>query len=172
MFEYMFTLNKTAPLLIASLGTPTFLALYLGAALSGSLGSMMVKLFQRNITIATIGASGAVFGVIGALVAVNDDSRLQLFFLPNVTFDARMFLPLYFVAEIIFNLVQKRVQVDNAVHILFGYLAMKMLQSIEIHKKPAMVVSNSDCFANVQNETSMNVHSHYKNFIKRFIKLL
>jgi rhomboid protease GluP len=51
-------------------GSAKFLAIYLGAGLIGSLVSFSYAVAQGNLNVLGVGASGAIFGVAGALMTV------------------------------------------------------------------------------------------------------
>jgi membrane associated rhomboid family serine protease len=67
--------NMTSLFVIGTLaerlyGSGRFLAIYLGSGLLGSLTSFFYAVLTNNLDILGVGASGAIFGVAGALVAV------------------------------------------------------------------------------------------------------
>ena len=61
----MFALYVIGQLLEPALGTPRFLAVYFASLLAGSLGVMLI-----DPNAATVGASGAVFGIFGATMVI------------------------------------------------------------------------------------------------------
>lgn len=61
----MFALYVVGQLLEPALGTPRFLALYFASLLAGSFGVMLI-----DPNAATVGASGAVFGIFGATMVI------------------------------------------------------------------------------------------------------
>jgi len=137
----MYALYNMAPLLLANLGTITFSTFYISAALVSGFGSLIADLARGRISKGSIGASGAVFAVLAASIALmSDDARVSLIFLPSsISFNPKTFFPLYLIGEIIFNLVQKRVQLGTASHVtgaLFGYLIMSLLLKEEHNQKP------------------------------------
>jgi len=64
-----------------------FLPFYISAALSGSTLSFLVKLLTRT-SIPSLGASGAIMGLLGYACAKYPDSQLSIVILPNFTFSA------------------------------------------------------------------------------------
>lgn len=84
------------------LGSGRFLLLYLGAGLAA--GGLQTVLFPDS-TIPTIGASGAVAGVMGAFLLLFPRARIEvvvpfLFFLPVWQIPAVLYLPFWFVGEL------------------------------------------------------------------------
>jgi rhomboid-like protein len=53
------------------IGRLNFLALYLGVGVAGSLASLYWNVLRRNLLVATLGASGATSGLVGAYFAVS-----------------------------------------------------------------------------------------------------
>lgn len=70
------------------LGHITFAVAYFVTGIGGNLGSLIFKIYCGQWNVGSIGASGAVFGLIGVLLALAFFSGLEL---PNVT-PARMIL--------------------------------------------------------------------------------
>ena len=75
----MFALYSLGIMVEHQLGASNYLKLYLGA---GLIGSLFVILFQGNTKVPTIGASGAVTGILGALAVLNPNSMLMILFFP------------------------------------------------------------------------------------------
>ncbi len=71
----MYVLYLTGPSLEAALGRARFTALYLVAALGGSVGYLLL---WTPVQPGTVGASGAVFGLFGALLVLQRRLRLDL----------------------------------------------------------------------------------------------
>jgi membrane associated rhomboid family serine protease len=69
----MFFLYIMGPMLEPAIGRVNFVAVYLASLLAGSFGAL---LFEPNAL--TVGASGACFGVLGALIAVARNRRISL----------------------------------------------------------------------------------------------
>jgi hypothetical protein len=135
------------PLLLASMGTPAFLAFYFGAAISSSIGSLIVKVLRGKYMMGSIGASGAIFAILAAgILLMGDEARVGILFVPGINFDPRIFFPMYLAGEVIFNLVQRKVSLDTAGHVtgaLFGFLVMKLLLMQEHHQRPRFVSVNN-----------------------------
>ncbi len=69
------------------MGKEQFLALYLNSGVISSLASMVYKVAQGK-TSYSLGASGAICGVVGTFAAFYPDARMSLLFLPMYTFSA------------------------------------------------------------------------------------
>ncbi len=115
------------PLLERLLGRVRFLALYVGAGLVGSAASLLFTHTDLGV-----GASGAIFGLLGALVAFSfrrrRDPRIQA-----------LFRNLLFI--LIFNLYLgfRVIHVDNSAHIggfLGGLAAMALFETIPVRPRP------------------------------------
>ncbi len=78
LFFNMWALFIFGPLLERTIGTSKFLALYL---ISGIVGNVGFALFYPATT-AGIGASGAIYGVIGALAVILPNLMILVFFIP------------------------------------------------------------------------------------------
>jgi rhomboid protease GluP len=55
-------------------GNWKFLAIYIGSGLTGSLGSLVHAMLSGQTTVPSVGASGAIFGVAGALITIRFQS--------------------------------------------------------------------------------------------------
>ena len=76
----MLTLYFFAPVVCGFLGDFSFVLIYLGSLLSGSL---LTLFFHKNeYSYRAIGASGAVTGVLYAAILINPEMSLYLFFIP------------------------------------------------------------------------------------------
>jgi membrane associated rhomboid family serine protease len=95
----MYLLWLVGPMLEQLLGRARFLALYLAAALGGSVAVLLLsppvleggQLQWSGFLVATIGASGAVFGLFGALFVImrrleRNTSQILVFFVINAVF--------------------------------------------------------------------------------------
>ncbi len=78
IFFNMFTLFSLGTAVEAVMGRRDFILLYL---FSGIMGSILVTLFDPS-PIPVMGASGALFGVLGAFAFYFPDLKLSLFFIP------------------------------------------------------------------------------------------
>ncbi|MCX6767680.1 MAG: rhomboid family intramembrane serine protease [Candidatus Micrarchaeota archaeon] len=85
LFFNMFALLMFGPLLEQKMGSKRFLWLYLGAGVIGSICYLIYAYTLGDPTVAALGASGAIFGVLGALAVLE----------PNLTvYSYPIFLPL------------------------------------------------------------------------------
>lgn len=80
LFFNLITLYFFAPVVINSLGSVSFIAIYLISLLAGSLLSL--KIHEKQPYYSAIGASGAVTGVLYAAILINPEMSLYLFFIP------------------------------------------------------------------------------------------
>lgn len=86
-----------------------FLLLYFLSGIGGQVVSLAYKLWQREWYVGSIGASGAVFGLVGVLLAM---SLAWIRKMPNVTWQRVLFVVAYSVYSGI-----RAVNIDNAAHI-------------------------------------------------------
>lgn len=80
LFFNMFTLYMFAPVVIDSFGEISFLLVYLGSLIFGSL--LTLYLHKDDYNYRAIGASGAVTGVVYSAILFQPDMSLYLFFIP------------------------------------------------------------------------------------------
>jgi len=83
----MFVLHSFIPAAAQILGKEQFVAMYLTSGTIASLGSHFHKLFVGN-AIPSLGASGAIMGILGLVCTRMPDIQLGLIFLPGVQFTA------------------------------------------------------------------------------------
>jgi len=83
----MIVLHSFMPNTVHLMGKEQFLALYLNSGVISSLASMVYKVAQGK-TSYSLGASGAICGVVGTFAAFYPDARMSLLFLPMYTFSA------------------------------------------------------------------------------------
>lgn len=76
----MLTLYFFAPVVISNLGTLTFLMVYFGSLICGSL--LTLEFHKNEFHYRAVGASGAVTGVLYAAILLRPDMNLYLFFIP------------------------------------------------------------------------------------------
>ena len=76
----MFTLFMFAPEVIGYFGNFTFLLIYAGSLVSGSL--LTIYFHQNDFGYRAVGASGAVTGVLYSAILINPNMDLYLFFIP------------------------------------------------------------------------------------------
>lgn len=90
-------------------GHPGFLALYLLSGLGGQAASLGYKLFAGEWYVSSIGASGAVFGLVGVLLAM---ALCRVKPMPSVTWQRVLLVVAYSLYSGI-----RAVNIDNAAHI-------------------------------------------------------
>lgn len=76
----MLTLYFFAPVVITNLGTLTFLMVYFGSLICGSL--LTLQFHKDEFYYRAVGASGAVTGVLYSAILLRPDMNLYLFFIP------------------------------------------------------------------------------------------
>ncbi len=130
----MLTLYFFAPVVIAYLGSITFLLIYFGSMIFGSL---LTLLFHKDdYSYRAIGASGAVVGVLYSAILLQPDMSLYLFFIPIP-------IPAYIVGigYLLYSIYGIKAKSDNIGHTahfggaIGGYL-------ITIIKQPNMLTDN------------------------------
>ncbi|CAG7716853.1 unnamed protein product [Allacma fusca] len=83
----MFVLHSFAPAAANILGREQFLAMYLTSGVVASLGSHLHKLYIGSI-VPSLGASGAIMGVIGLVCSNMPEIQLGIIFIPGISFSA------------------------------------------------------------------------------------
>jgi len=135
----MYALNLMGGSVYDKLGGETFLAFYLAAGAAASMGSVLLKFLTRQYFRGSIGASGSIFALLLAGIAVDsfEKSKIHIMFLEDFGgFSAKYFFPCYFAGEILYNIFSKT-KLDTAAHMtgaLFGYLAFKLLMQKSQHQ--------------------------------------
>ena len=109
------------PILENELGSGHFLAFYLSSATFSSLFSQCYKRF-RGIPMPSVGASGAIFSILGALISNPRISVAPIFF-PFLSLPINTFFPLLMIFEFI-ELLRGRSMFDHAAHISGGLLGL------------------------------------------------
>jgi len=130
----MLTLYFFAPTVIAHLGIYSFLLIYFGSLIFGSL---LTLLFHKDdFNYRAIGASGAVTGVLYSAIMLEPDSEIGLYFI--------IWMPAYVfgIAYLLYSIYGMRAKSDNIGHTahfggaIGGYV-------ITLMKQPAMFTDNT-----------------------------
>lgn len=117
------------------IGRGNFTAVFLGTGVLASLGSLYWHVLTKNFTAATIGASGALFGVITCYLGLKERERLSVPFFPELKFEyeTRYVAGALLVMEVGMALVMGKVtRIDYAAHItgmVTGYAAGRFLRT-------------------------------------------
>lgn len=131
----MLTLYFFAPVVIAFLGEMSFLIIYIGSLIFGSL---LTLIFHKNdYNYRAIGASGAVIGVLYAAILLQPDMSLYLFFIP-IPIPAYVFGIGYLLYSI-YGMKAKRDNIGHTAHFggaIGGYL-------ITLAKEPQLVTEHT-----------------------------
>ena len=130
----MFTLYMFAPEVIGYFGSFTFLLIYAGSLVSGSL--LTLYFHQNDFGYRAVGASGAVTGVLYSAILINPDMNLYLFFIPIA-------IPAYIfgIGYLLYSIYGMKAKNDNIGHTahfggaIGGY-------AITLIKDPAMLTEN------------------------------
>ncbi|WP_298223508.1 rhomboid family intramembrane serine protease [Flavobacterium sp.] len=135
LFFNMFTLYMFAPVVIGYFGSFSFLIVYLGSLIFGSL---LTLLFHKDdYSYRAIGASGAVTGVLYSAILLQPDMSLYLFFIP-IAIPAYLFGIGYLLYSI-YGMKAKNDNIGHTAHFggaIGGYL-------ITILKQPDMLTNNT-----------------------------
>lgn len=151
LFTYMFLHGGTAHLLMnmlalyligptveRRLGARLFLRLYLLSGILGGIGFLIVD--PRGVC---IGASGAVFGVFGAFVALYPREQLELLFLPFIRFQAWVFAVIFIGIELMILIGGREGNIAHSAHIagaIAGFVIARVLdrraRAMEIADRP------------------------------------
>jgi membrane associated rhomboid family serine protease len=135
LFFNMFTLFMFAPTVIAGLGNTTFLLIYLGSLLAGSL---LTLFFHKNdYGYRAIGASGAVTGVLYSAILLNPDMSLYMYFIPIP-------IPAYIfgIGYLLYSIYGMKAKNDNIGHTAhFGGATGGYLMTLA--KEPEMLTQNT-----------------------------
>lgn len=130
LFFNMFTLYMFAPVVIAGLGTFSFVLIYLGSLISGSLLTMYFH--QNDFNYRAVGASGAVVGIIFSSILIND-SLLFFGFIPGSIYGV-----IYLLSSI-YGMKEKNDNIGHTAHFggaIGGY-------AITLFKDPSLFVDNT-----------------------------
>ena len=135
LFFNMFTLYAFGPVVISYLGDISFLLIYFGSLLSGSLLTMV---FHKNdYNYRAIGASGAVTGILYAAILLNPEMSLYIYFIP-IPVPAYLFGIGYLLYSI-YGMKAKNDNIGHTAHFggaIGGYI-------ITIAKEPQMITENT-----------------------------
>lgn len=134
LFFNMFTLFMFAPVVIAYLGSISFLMIYVGSLLCGSLLTMLFH--QNDFSYRAVGASGAVTGVLYSAILLNPDMSLYMYFIPIP-------IPAYIfgIGYLLYSIYGMKAKNDNIGHVahfggaIGGYV-------ITLCKEPIMFTEN------------------------------
>ena len=120
LFANMMGLYFLGPETERALGTNRFFALYFLSGILGGLGWSLLSPYGS-----CVGASGAIFGVLGAYAALYPNRELILIFLPFVPIKAWLFVLLLGAYEFMHTLAGPGGHVANAAHLsggIVGYI--------------------------------------------------
>lgn len=135
----MLTLYFFAPVVYGFLGDFSFVLIYLGSLLSGSL---LTLFFHKNeYSYRAIGASGAVTGILYAAILINPEMSLYLFFIP-IPIPAYIFGIGYLLYSI-YGMKAKRDNIGHTAHFggaIGGYLISLIKEPQLFSDNTAMVV--------------------------------
>ena len=135
LFFNMFTLFMFAPVVTNYFGGASFLLVYMGSLVFGSLLTLLMH--QNDYSYRAIGASGAVTGVLYSAILIEPNMSLYLFFIP-IPIPAYIFGIGYLLYSI-YGMKAKNDNIGHTAHFggaIGGYL-------ITLLKEPAMLVENT-----------------------------
>jgi len=135
LFFNMFTLFMFAPVVTNYFGGASFLLVYMGSLVFGSLLTLLMH--QNDYSYRAIGASGAVTGVLYSAILIEPSMSLYLFFIP-IPIPAYIFGIGYLLYSI-YGMKAKNDNIGHTAHFggaIGGYL-------ITLLKEPAMLVDNT-----------------------------
>lgn len=135
LFFNMFTLYMFAPVVIEYFGGYSFLIIYVGSLIFGSLLTLLFHKDDYNYR--AIGASGAVTGILYSAILIQPDMSLYLFFIP-IPIPAFIFGIGYLLYSI-YGMKAKNDNIGHTAHFggaIGGYL-------ITIMKDPEMLTNNT-----------------------------
>lgn len=135
LFFNMFTLYMFAPVVINYFGSASFLLIYMGSLIFGSLLTLFMH--KDEYSYRAIGASGAVTGILYSAILIEPSMNLYLFFIP-IPIPAYLFGIGYLLYSI-YGMKAKRDNIGHTAHFggaIGGYL-------ITLIKEPAMLVDNT-----------------------------
>lgn len=121
----MFSLWMFGRIIEQSLGTRRFITYYLVCGLGAAACQIVWQLFTKEM-VPTVGASGAIYGILLAFGMLYPNERIMLLF-PPIPLKAKYFIGLFIVIEILFGIAD----LDNTAHfahlggMLFGFLLIR-----------------------------------------------
>ena len=135
LFFNMFTLFMFAPVVIDHFSSGSFLLIYMGSLVFGSLLTLLMH--KNDYNYRAIGASGAVTGILYSAILIQPSMSLYLFFIPIA-------IPAYIfgIGYLMYSIYGMRAKNDNIGHTahfggaIGGYL-------LTIVKEPAMLTDNT-----------------------------
>jgi len=135
LFFNMFTLYMFAPVVIGYLESFSFLIVYVGSLIFGSL--LTLYFHKNDYSYRAIGASGAVTGVLYSAILLQPDMSLYLFFIP-IPIPAYLFG----IGYLLYSIYGMKAKNDNIGHTAhFGGAIGGFL--ITILKEPQMLTENT-----------------------------
>jgi len=135
LFFNMFTLFMFAPVVINYFGSFSFLLIYSGSLIFGSLLTLFMH--KNDYSYRAIGASGAVTGILYSAILIDPSMSLYLFFIP-IPIPAYLFGIGYLLYSI-YGMKAKNDNIGHTAHFggaIGGYL-------ITLAKEPMMIVDNT-----------------------------
>ena len=135
LFFNMFTLFMFAPVVVNYFGSFSFLLIYMGSLVFGSLLTLLMH--KNEYGYRAIGASGAVTGILYSAILVQPGMNLYLFFVP-IPIPAYLFGIGYLLYSI-YGMKAKRDNIGHTAHFggaIGGYL-------ITLVKEPTMIMDNT-----------------------------
>lgn len=135
LFFNMFTLFMFAPVVIDHFGGGSFLLIYMGSLIFGSLLTLLMH--KNDYNYRAIGASGAVTGILYSAILIQPSMSLYLFFIPIP-------IPAYIfgIGYLLYSIYGMRAKNDNIGHtahfggVIGGYL-------LTLVKEPTMITDNT-----------------------------
>ncbi len=120
-------------------GSITFVISYFITGIAGGISSLFYKLFVGEYYVGSIGASGAVFGLIGMLLSLAFFSGKQL---PNVT-------PIKMIVVVVYSIYSGigNPNIDNAAHVggVFAGIIIGLILCIRIRLKKKKHIHTGGC---------------------------
>jgi membrane associated rhomboid family serine protease len=134
----MISLYFFSGLVESQLGTLAFLVIYFGSLIGGDLFSLLIH--KHDSGYSSIGASGAVFGIVFAAIALFPNMNIGLFFLPGIP------AWIYGLAYVLYSIYGIRSRMNNVGHdahlcgAVFGMLVAIALQPSSIMQNPVPIL--------------------------------